>query len=212
MYASIRLSVFGMTNCDASVERTDVREVSVRRTYDVSLERSTRRTDAKARANPLGFSRRQSNPDPVHRHAPICRCVPAFSGRRGQRPSAQARKKPFSHADTLRGSNGPGRSWWDAASTICTSRQSRRQQHPRLQRDHLSRAARRRRRCRSTFRSRSSSTASSRTDSALQFRRDGNAFFVALTAPQTRRRAENDRRLLPRQAAAPRSVRRGTAD
>jgi len=29
--------------------------------------------------------------------------------------SAQARKKPFSHADTLRGSNGPGRSWWDAA-------------------------------------------------------------------------------------------------
>ena len=29
--------------------------------------------------------------------------------------SAQSRKKPFSHADTLRGSNGPGRAWWDAA-------------------------------------------------------------------------------------------------
>ena len=22
--------------------------------------------------------------------------------------------QPFTHADTLRGSNGPGRSWWDA--------------------------------------------------------------------------------------------------
>ena len=30
----------------------------------------------------------------------------------GQRPPEQVRK--YSHADSLRGSNGPGRAWWDA--------------------------------------------------------------------------------------------------
>src|SRR5439155_8233887 len=29
--------------------------------------------------------------------------------------SAQQPKPVFTHADTLRGSNGPGRSWWDAS-------------------------------------------------------------------------------------------------
>src|SRR5215471_8495 len=29
--------------------------------------------------------------------------------------AAQRRPKGFSHADTLRGSDGPGRSWWDAS-------------------------------------------------------------------------------------------------
>src|SRR5690242_15840206 len=29
---------------------------------------------------------------------------------------AQRAPRVFTHADTLRGSNGPGRAWWDAAS------------------------------------------------------------------------------------------------
>src|SRR5215831_20574892 len=28
--------------------------------------------------------------------------------------AAQRRPRAFTHADTLRGSNGPGRAWWDA--------------------------------------------------------------------------------------------------
>src|SRR5690242_11958455 len=49
---------------------------------------------------------------PIHqmRRALIVGCLALPSLAVGQR-----RPKVFSHADTVRGSNGPGRSWWDAS-------------------------------------------------------------------------------------------------
>src|SRR4029079_11696931 len=98
--------------------------------------------------------------------------------------SAQARKKPFSHADTLRGSNGPGRSWWDAAfynlhvtinpadssvrghniityRVVSASREMQIDLQQPLVVDSMVQDGR-----------------------ALTFRRDGHAFFVTLSAPQ----------------------------
>jgi aminopeptidase N len=96
----------------------------------------------------------------------------------------QAPKKPFSHADTLRGSNGPGRAWWDAAFydlhvAISPSDSSIRGYNA------------------ITYRVLRPSTEMQIdlqlplvVDSMVQdaatvtFRRDGNAFFAALTVPQ----------------------------
>ena len=99
--------------------------------------------------------------------------------------SAQARKKPFSHADTLRGSNGPGRSWWDAAFydlhvTINPGDSSVRGYNTIVYRV-----------LRPSTEMQIDLQVPLVVDSMLQdgksvaFRRDGNAVFAALTAPQS---------------------------
>src|SRR4051794_7825844 len=50
-----------------------------------------------------------STPTAMRRFAPIVPLLLASSGLHAQRAA-----KVFTHADTLRGSNGPGRDWWDA--------------------------------------------------------------------------------------------------
>ena len=96
-----------------------------------------------------------------------------------------ARTKAFSHADTLRGSNGPGRAWWDAAyydlHVAINPKDSSIRGHNAI-----------------TYRVLQPATEMQidlqvplEVDSMVQdahtvaFRRDGNAFFVKLAAPQT---------------------------
>jgi aminopeptidase N len=99
--------------------------------------------------------------------------------------AAQRAPKVFTHADTLRGSNGPGRAWWDASFydlhvTVSPSDSSIRGFNA------------------ITYRVLKPATEMQidlqvplEVDSIvqdrqrLQFRRDGNAFFVTLVAPQT---------------------------
>jgi aminopeptidase N len=99
--------------------------------------------------------------------------------------AAQRAPKAFTHADTLRGSNGPGRAWWDAAfydlhvaispsdssirgynaityRVLAPAKEMQIDLQVPLEVDSIVQDRQR-----------------------LQFRRDGNAFFVALTAPQT---------------------------
>jgi aminopeptidase N len=98
--------------------------------------------------------------------------------------AAQRAPKTFTHADTLRGSNGPGRAWWDAAfydlhvaispgdssirgynaityRVLGPAKEMQIDLQVPLEVDSILQDRQR-----------------------LQFRRDGNAFFVALTAPQ----------------------------
>ena len=98
--------------------------------------------------------------------------------------AAQRAPKTFTHADTLRGSNGPGRAWWDAAfydlhvaispgdssirgynaityRVLGPAKEMQIDLQVPLEVDSIVQDRQR-----------------------LQFRRDGNAFFVALTAPQ----------------------------
>ena len=102
----------------------------------------------------------------------------------GSTLGAQATPKTFSHADTLRGSNGPGRAWWDAAfydlhvtispndssilghnaityRVLKPAKEMQLDLQLPLAIDSVVQDAR-----------------------ALAFRRDSNAFFVALAAPQ----------------------------
>src|SRR5689334_20620510 len=48
----------------------------------------------------------------MHRRLAILALMTAAATAAGQTVAATPRA--FTHADTLRGSNGPGRSWWDA--------------------------------------------------------------------------------------------------
>ena len=91
----------------------------------------------------------------------------------------------YSHADTLRGSQRPARAWWDVDLLRPARRdQPGRQQHPRLQRHHLPRPA-----ARAGDADRPAGPARGGQHRAgrparSRFRRDGNAFFVTLAAPQ----------------------------
>ena len=125
--------------------------------------------------------------------------------------SAQSRKKPFSHADTLRGSNGPGRAWWDAAfydlHVTINPVDSSIRGHNTI-----------------TYRVLSAPTEMQIdlqeplvVDSMLQdgrtltFRRDGNAFFVALNCDRSPSERKKRSPFTTTESRRPRNVRRGTA-
>ena len=117
--------------------------------------------------------------------------------------SAAAQRKPvvFTHADTLRGSNGPARAWWDASfydlHVAVSPNDSSIRGYNAI-----------------TYRVLTPATEMQidlqvplEVDSMVQdakqvtFRRDGNAFFVVARRAAARRHEEDDHRLLSRQAA-----------
>jgi len=82
----------------------------------------------------------------------------------------------YTHADTLRGSNGPARACGCAVLRSTHARESARLQHQRLERHHLSVLQSGRARCRSISRFRWKSTSMVQDRRKLTYRRDGNAF------------------------------------
>ena len=96
----------------------------------------------------------------------------------------QAPKTTFSHADTLRGSNGPGRAWWDAAFYDLHVAISPSDSSIRGYNAITYRVLRPSKEMQIDLQLPLVVDSMVQDAAAVTFRRDGNAFFAALTAPQ----------------------------
>jgi aminopeptidase N len=99
--------------------------------------------------------------------------------------AAQRSAKGFTHADTLRGSNGPGRAWWDAAFYDLHVAISPSDSSIRGYNAITYRVLEPAKEMQIDLQVPLEVDSIVQDRQRLQFRRDGNAFFVALTTPQT---------------------------
>jgi aminopeptidase N len=99
--------------------------------------------------------------------------------------AAQRPTKGFTHADTLRGSNGPGRAWWDAAFYDLHVAISPSDSSIRGYNAITYRVLEPAKEMQIDLQVPLEVDSIVQDRQRLQFRRDGNAFFVALTTPQT---------------------------
>jgi aminopeptidase N len=98
--------------------------------------------------------------------------------------SAQRAPKVFTHADTLRGSNGPARSWWDASFYDLHVTVSPNDSSIHGYNAITDRVLKPAKEMQIDLQVPLVVDSMVQDGEGLQFRRDGNAFFVALTAPQ----------------------------
>jgi len=98
--------------------------------------------------------------------------------------TAQRPAQVFSHADTLRGSNGPERSWWDAAFYDLHVSVSPSDSSIRGYNAITYRVLRPAKEMQIDLQVPLEVDSMTQDGSALEFRRDSNAFFVTLVAPQ----------------------------
>ncbi len=101
-----------------------------------------------------------------------------------QTPALAQTPRTFTHADTLRGSNGPGRAWWDATFHDLHVRVNPADSSIRGQNGITYRVVKPATEMQIDLQEPLEVDSMLQRGRPLTFRRDGNAFFVTLTAPQ----------------------------